>query len=38
MEKRMVILLDIEMLLDRTHTLDPETMEKAMNAINEGEQ
>ena len=34
MEKRMVILLDIEMLLDRTHTLDPETMEKAMNAIN----
>jgi purine-binding chemotaxis protein CheW len=38
MEKRMVILLDIEMLLDRTHTLDPETMEKAMNVINEGEQ
>lgn len=33
MEKRMIILLDIDLLLDKTHTLDPETMDKAIKTI-----
>jgi purine-binding chemotaxis protein CheW len=34
MQKRMVILLDIDMLLGKTHILDPGIMDKAINAMN----
>lgn len=36
-ENRMVIIMDIDMLLDKTHILDPEIMGKAITAIKEGD-